>query len=139
MTHAVGILATVDIASLRLAAGSVSSLKGGPYVLPFFKDRRSPRLRIDAALNVGGRVSVEGFEAPLGLVLHRSLGDRSKGWSISEPRTGSRVARGHTRQGALDALAQRVAFEGGEIAFKAAIESAISMALSTSINERYAT
>lgn len=136
MTPPVGMLAPVDIASLRIATGSVSSLKGGPYVLPFFKDRRSPRLRIDAALNAGGRVSVEGYGAPFGLVLHRSLGDRSKGWSISEPRTGCRIARGHTRQGALDALAQRVAFEGGEIAFNVALESAISVALNTSVNER---
>lgn len=109
--------------------GSVSSLRGGRYVLPAFKDRRGPSLRFDAALKDGARVSVEGYGAPLGLVLHRSLGDRAKGWTISEPRTGSRVVGGHTRQGALDALAQRVAFEGGEIAFEAALKIAISVSL----------
>lgn len=111
--------------------GTVSSLRGGNYVLPSYKDRRSRGRAFDAVLNDGRRVRLNGAGAPFGLVLHRTLGEGDKGWSISEPRTGYRLARGDTRQKALDALAQMVAFEGGEIAFQTALERAISTALGT--------
>lgn len=111
--------------------GTVSSLRGCGYVLPSYKDRRTRGRAFDAALNDGRRVPLNGTEAPFGLVLHRTLGEGVKGWTISEPRTGYRVAGGDTRQMALDALAQLVAFEGGDAAFRSVLERAVTAILDT--------
>ena len=109
--------------------GSVYSLRGGGYVLPSYKDRGGHGVRFEATLKAGTRVPVSGFEAPLGLVLHRALGYSARGWTISEPSSGCRVAAGRTRQEALDALAQLVAYEGGEVPFRASLKSAVSVLL----------
>jgi hypothetical protein len=119
--------------------GDVYSITGKPYVLPSLKDRRTASVRFDIALAAGGRRATVGFTAAFGLVLHRSpaaecaSGRRSPladVWTISEPRTGCRIIGGRTRQQALDALAERVAYEGGPALFELAVQAAVAALLS---------
>lgn len=109
------------------AASNVTSLLGFPYVLPHYPDKRGPTvtfMALIAAEEGKARVEVTGTRVVFDLVLHRQIvGDsafarRHAAWAISEPTTGCRVSTGGTRQEALDALAERVAFLGGEAAFE---------------------
>ena len=118
--------------------GNVYSITGKAYVLPSLQDRRTASVGFDIALTSGARRATVGFTAPFGLVLHRAAADESTSrrpspladvWSISEPRTGCRVAGGGTRQQALDALAERVAYEGGPEAFESALQAAVAAVL----------
>ncbi|NNM65030.1 MAG: hypothetical protein HKL99_10530 [Burkholderiales bacterium] len=115
--------------------GDVVSIRGSAYVEPRFKYRRGRRVEFEACLATGRRRKVIGTEAPFGLVLHRTLVPDAastewfglaKTWTISEPQTGCRVAEGVTRQAALDALAARVAYSGGEAAFTYALAQALA-------------
>lgn len=118
------------------AANNVTSLLGHPYVLPNYLDKRGPAVTFIALIAAeagAARVEVTGTRVVFGLVLHRQvLGDRPFArrhtWVISEPTTGCRVSTGGTRQEALDALAERVAFLGGEAAFEQAMAHGIQLA-----------
>lgn len=118
------------------AASNVTSLLGFPYVLPNYPDKRGPAvtfMALIAAASGAARVEVTGTRVVFGLVLHRQImGDspfaRRHAWVISEPTTGCRVSTGGTRQEALDALAERVAFLGGEAAFEQAMAHGIQLA-----------
>lgn len=120
--------------------GSVFSMLGMPYVLPSYPDKRGPIVTFNAALSqqAGDKcevAEVTGTKVQFGLVLHRPVGmsqdqrpRQSVAWIISEPTTGLRVVWGCTRQDALDVLAERVAFYGGEPAFLKALEQGIQNA-----------
>lgn len=123
------------------AASNVTSLLGFPYVLPHYPDKRGPAVTFMALIAVQdgtARVEVTGTRVVFGLVLHRQIeGDgaffrRHAAWVISEPISGCRVATGGTRQEALDALAERVAFLGGEAAFEQAMKHGIQLAMNVS-------
>lgn len=118
------------------APSKVTSILGMPFVLPHYPDKRSPTVTFMAQLTVGdGTTSVEvsGSRVAFGLVLHRQIARESAfvrrhaAWVISEPTTGCRVATGSTRQEALDALAEHVAYFGGEAAFVQAMDRGIQM------------
>ncbi len=118
--------------------GNVYSITGKPYVLPSLKDRRTASVRFEIALATGGRRATVGFTAAFGLVLHRSPAAEAASrrrstlaevWTISEPRTGCRIVGGRTRQQALDALAERVAYEGGPEIFETAVQAAVAAML----------
>lgn len=128
--------------SARVAvASNVTSLLGFPYVLPNYPDKRGPAvtfMALIAADEGAARVEVTGTRVVFDLVLHRQImGDspfarRHASWVISEPTTGCRVSTGGTRQEALDALAERVAFLGGEAAFEQAMAYGIQLAMKES-------
>lgn len=81
-----------------------------------------------------GVQDVPGTRTVLGLILHRMPygGPGLHRWHISEPRTGHWLACGHSRQAALDDLALKVAFHGGEEVFLQGIEAAVFALLSSS-------
>lgn len=116
-------------------AGNVTSILGMPFVLPHYPDKRGPSVSFMAKLTTKGGISVEvtGTRVVLGLILHRQIASdstfirRHAAWVISEPETGCLVATGSTRQEALNALAERVAHLGGEIAFMQAMKRGIQM------------
>lgn len=116
------------------APGKVTSILGMPYVLPHYADKRDPAVTFVAQLTPA-RVEVTGSRVAFGLVLHRQIAHecafirRHAAWVISEPTTRCRVATGSTRQEALEALAEHVAYFGGESAFVQAIERGIQMAM----------
>lgn len=65
---------------------------------------------------------IVGTRTVLGLVIHPHLVAPGQAlgwikWSISDPKSGLAAAHGNTRQGALDDLALKVAYVGGEAAF----------------------
>ncbi len=126
------------LAAKVATASNVTSLLGFPYVLPHYPDKRGPAATFRALIDQGGGpvlVDVTGTRVVFGLILHRQvLGHgtfvrRHAAWVISEPTTGRRVATGCSRQDALDALAERVAFLGGEVAFLVALEHGIQLAM----------
>jgi hypothetical protein len=114
----------------------VISILGARFVLPHYRDHRGPPATFRAMLIDDGSILVSGTGTVFGLVLHRSVESpvtvsqiyRRATWTISEPTTGCRVATGWTRQQALDALAERVAYLGGEDAFRVQLDIAISSA-----------
>lgn len=115
--------------------GTVTSILGRPYHPPCYHDRRGRLVTVTLSLvdETGRHESavVTGQQTVLGLVLHRPCclyGDKvepKRGWSISEPTTGRLVARGRTRQDAVDAVAALVAFCGGEEAFRSVLDESI--------------
>jgi len=117
---------------------NVVSILGGAYERPFFKDkRRSTLVEFKAQMNDGSVRLTSGSPAPLGLVLHRSHvsgawdraaspGAAMRRWTVSEPQSGGAVAHGPTRQAALDALAERVAYLGGVEAFRRELAAAMA-------------
>jgi len=120
------------------APSKVTSILGMPFVLPHYPDKRGPAVTFVAQLtgNQGpASVEVTGSRVAFGLVLHRQITRESAfirrhaAWVISEPTTGCLVATGSTRQEALDALAEHVAYFGGEAAFVQAMERGIQMAM----------
>lgn len=118
--------------------GNVTSILGMPFVLPHYPDKRGPAITFMAQLTVDAEaasVEVTGSRVAFGLILHRQIAresafiSRQAAWVISEPTTGCRVATGSTRQEALDALAECVAYFGGEASFTQAMERGIQMAM----------
>lgn len=119
----------------RITVGrNVASILGFPITevldLP---DRRGPTVTFRPHLRSkhGLVTQVYGTQTVFGLVLHRIIipSGAKPGWlkwTISEPVTGCAIARGGTRQDALDNLALRVAYYGGEVAFQDRLEIAIS-------------
>lgn len=117
----------------------LTSILGMPYVLPEYIDKRSPKVTFDAFIFAEGKdqlLEVTGNKVVFDLVLHRRIRfDDSPTfigygeWVISEPTTGCRVSYGSTRQDALDALAERVAYCGGEANFRKQLENAINNTL----------
>lgn len=122
------------------APSKVTSILGMPFVLPHYPDRRGPAVTFMAQLTVkegSSSVEVTGSRVAFGLLLHRQIARESAfvrrhaAWIISEPTTGCRVAMGSTRQDALDALAERVAYFGGEAAFVQVMERGIQMTMNS--------
>lgn len=94
------------------------------------RDNRGAGVAFQASIRGESVVEVRGTRTVFGLVLHRiiipagaKLGWRK--WTISEPVTGCAIASGCTRQDALDDLALRVAYFGGEAAFRTMLETAV--------------
>lgn len=116
--------------------GQVTSILGNPYKLPHYPDKRGSKEIFQAVVFRAGCddcevINVAGTGVVFGLVLHRQITQAQTPpgwavWAISEPTTGCRVVSGRTRQDALDTLAERVAFLGGEDAFRRAIAAGIS-------------
>lgn len=114
---------------MSTVGSNVVSLLGFPITeVPEFLDKRGPSITFQACLRDGEGcvIEVRGTKTIFGLVLHRSPnGVGWVRWVISEPSTGGAVAWGHTRQGALDDLALRVAYFGGEAAFQQLVDDAV--------------
>lgn len=113
---------------------NVISILGHPYAPPVLADRRGRKVAFQARMADGSCVPAEGDEAPYGLVLHRTIACMDANgaprrpfyrWTVSEPKTGARVAAGVTRAAALQALAERVALHGDEKAFTAVLADCI--------------
>lgn len=96
-----------------------------------YRDRRGASVSFKAN-TCKGWIEVSGTATVLGLVLHRSIdGDKAPSWAcwnVSDPVSGLRASSGHTRQAALDDLALRVAYVGGEPEFKAFVKAVQSQA-----------
>lgn len=116
---------------------NVMTLGGVPYVLPRYPDKRGTSVSIKVKLKNIGSVSedvvlITGYKVVFDLVLHRTavlsgvttLRTYAQ-WTISEPLTGCRVVSGSTRQHAMDALAELVAFYGGEAVFNDRLSTAV--------------
>lgn len=128
----------------------VTSILGMPYNLPLYSDKRKPKATFRAAVFHGGSedndrefIEITGTRVAFGLVLHRQVPaaqDRAIArpviWAISEPATGCRIVSGWTRQVALDTLAERVAFLGGEEAFRQAVEAGIRNVLASDMSKQ---
>lgn len=113
---------------MNTVGSNVVSLLGFPITnIPEFPDKRGQSITFQACMRDGGVIEVRGTRTIFGLVLHRSLNSGGwERWAVSEPHTGKSMACGHTRQGALDDIALRVAYYGGEAAFKQLADYAVS-------------
>jgi len=118
---------------------NITSILGMAYVLPEYIVKRGPKVTFDAFVFAGGKdhsFTVTGNKVVFDLVMHRRIRfedslslSRYGEWVISEPITGCRVSYGRTRQDALDALAERVAYCGGEAKFRKQLDNAINNTL----------
>lgn len=113
---------------------NVFSLLGFPIVgVPEYRAVNGKKMTFQAlvASDDGGfHIDVCGTRTAFGLVIHRivtrdGLRPGWLKWTISEPTTGRAVAWGCTKQDALEDLALRVAFWGGEEAFEKRLQDAI--------------
>jgi hypothetical protein len=119
---------------------NVVSLLRKPYALPHYVDKRGRSVTFFARAflddpNEWELVEVSGTAVVFDLVLHKQIdmgqprGIQSEAWAISEPATGCLIVSGQTRQSALDALAMRVAYFGGEDHFRQALENSVRQTL----------
>lgn len=101
------------------SARVISLYTGRAFEPPVYRDIRGPRASFNASTKQG-LIEVQGTDAALGLVLHRTIEEnpthRWGRWVVSDPVSGFRVSAGKTRQGALDDLALKVGYLGGEAA-----------------------
>jgi hypothetical protein len=119
---------------VRTVGPNVVSLLGFPIAeVPEFPDKGGAKVAFRANMRDTNEqpTEVSGTRTVFGLVLHRYLAPPGGQptwcrWTISEPTTGGAVAWGRTRRDALDDLALRVAFYGGEKAFQEVLQRAIA-------------
>lgn len=115
---------------MRTVGDNVFSLLGFPIMgVPEYR-ANGKKMTFRALVASGFHIDVCGMRTAFGLVIHRIV--RRDGmrpgwhkWTISEPTTGRAVAWGCTKQDALEDLALRVAFWGGEAAFEKRLKDAI--------------
>lgn len=114
---------------------NVFSLYGARITeVPEYRDKRGPRVFFAAQMrDMSEPVMLQGNETVFGLVMHRLYLRPTDPpvwikWVISEPTTGASVASGNTRRCALEDLAWKVAFYGGETAFKRMLTDAVRRA-----------
>lgn len=111
--------------------GTVTSIRKTPYNLPVYTDCRgekvSIRVLIDESEEENKWKTVTGEKTVHGLILHRSIGGNqtNQKWALTEPGTGRRVVTGHTRQDALDGIAELVAYYGGAEEFRKVMKLAV--------------
>lgn len=111
--------------------------------VPEYADKCRAKITFTPAVMAGHRKQpVIGTKTVFGLVLHRHLRNGYQGicrWIISDPGTGRAIAWGRTRKDALEDLALRVAFHGGEDEFDRRLQNArdwyLSESTSTGIEE----